>query len=204
MKKIFEFSFLLLTFITTSALGDDAHALQSRLSQINNFYASFIQQIIDNKGIKVEEGQGELWVKRPNLFNWHIISPNENILISDGKTLWVYNPLLKQVNANWLKNIADNNVPFLLMIRNNIADWKQYNIHKERDVFYLIPKYDRSNLRQFTIQITSNGTIENFMYLDQDNQLIAFQLTHQNFNPINVEKFHFTIPNHVILDDQRQ
>ncbi len=44
-------------------------------------------------------GRGDLWVKRPNLFNWHMTQPDESVLVSDGKTLWFYNPFVEQATA---------------------------------------------------------------------------------------------------------
>lgn len=38
-------------------------------------------------------------MKRPNLFNWHMTSPDESVLVSDGQTLWFYNPFVEQVTA---------------------------------------------------------------------------------------------------------
>lgn len=53
----------------------------------------------DGSGNAVQDGQGDLWVKRPNLFNWHMTQPDESILVSDGKTLWFYNPFVEQATV---------------------------------------------------------------------------------------------------------
>lgn len=37
-------------------------------------------------------------------FNWHMTQPDESILVSDGKTLWFYNPFVEQATATWLKD----------------------------------------------------------------------------------------------------
>jgi outer membrane lipoprotein carrier protein len=36
--------------------------------------------------------QGRIWIKHPNQLRWETISPDPNILVSDGKTFWFYTP----------------------------------------------------------------------------------------------------------------
>lgn len=66
---------------------------------MSSFHASFTQKVTDGSGNAVQDGQGDLWVKRPNLFNWHMTQPDESVLVSDGKTLWFYNPFVEQATA---------------------------------------------------------------------------------------------------------
>lgn len=87
----------------------------------------------------MQDGQGDLWVKRPNLFNWHMTQPDESVLVSDGKTLWFYNPFVEQATATRLKD-ATSNTPFMLIARNQSSDWQQYNIKQNGDDFVLTPK----------------------------------------------------------------
>ncbi|WP_187202429.1 outer membrane lipoprotein chaperone LolA [Sodalis-like endosymbiont of Proechinophthirus fluctus] len=189
--------------LAAPAFADDADVLQSRLNQVNNFHARFTQRVTTAEGRVVQESEGELWVKRPNLFNWHMTAPDESVLVSDGKTLWFYNPFVEQVTANWLKNTTGN-TPFMLITRNSAADWSQYNVKQQGDNFSLVPKSDNSNLKQFTIKVTANGTIEGFTAVEQDGQCSAYELKRQKNSSMEDAKFHFTLPKGVTLDDQRQ
>lgn len=188
--------------LASTAFADDADALQSRLNQVNSFHASFTQRVTSSAGGAIQEGEGEVWVKRPNLFNWHMTSPDEIVMVSDGKTLWFYNPFVEQATANWLKN-ATGNTPFMLITRNSAADWRQYNVKQQGDSFSLVSKSDNGNLKQFTIKVTANGTIEGFTAVEQDGQRSAYELKSQKNGPVEEAKFHFTLPKGVTLDDQR-
>ncbi len=86
MKKIAIACALLTSFVASSVWADAASDLKSRLDKVSSFHASFTQKVTDGSGNAVQEGQGDLWVKRPNLFNWHMTQPDESILVSDGKT----------------------------------------------------------------------------------------------------------------------
>lgn len=203
MKKLLVACCLLSGFASTSVLADAAQDLQSRLAKVNSFHASFSQSVTSSDGAAVQQGEGELWVKRPNLFNWHMTSPDESVLVSDGETLWFYNPFVEQVTATWLKS-ATGNTPFMLITRNNANDWKQYNVKQKGDDFELTPKASNGNLKQFAITVTNSGTIKSFAAVEQDGQRSAYQLKSQQNSSVDAAKFKFTLPKGVALDDQRK
>lgn len=202
MKKIAIWGVLISLCFSHYALADAAADLKLRLNKINSFHASFSQKVTDGSGALVQQGQGELWVKRPDLFNWHITKPDESLLISDGKTLWFYSPFVEQVSALWLKD-ATSDTPFMLIARNQNSDWQQYNVSRQGNNFTLTPKKD-SNLKQFTVEVDAGGIIHRFSTLERDGQRSSYQLTSVQNAPILADKFTFTPPEGVTLDDQRQ
>ncbi|MFI8417746.1 outer membrane lipoprotein chaperone LolA [Serratia sp. NPDC078593] len=203
MKKLLVACCLLSGFASASVLANAERDLQTRLAKVNTFHASFTQTVTGSDGSAVQQGEGELWVKRPNLFNWHMTSPDESVLVSDGTTLWFYNPFVEQVTATWLKS-ATGNTPFMLITRNNPNDWKQYNIKQQGDDFELTPKSRNGNLKQFAISVTNSGTIKSFAAVEQDGQRSAYALKSQQNTAVDASKFKFTPPEGVTLDDQRQ
>lgn len=203
MRKIAITCALLSAFAVTQVWADAAGDLKSRLDKVNSFHASFTQKVTDGSGNAVQDGQGELWVKRPNLFNWHMIQPDESVLISDGKTLWFYNPFVEQASATWLKD-STGNTPFMLIARNQASDWQQYNIRQNGDDFVLTPKSSKGNLKEFTINVSASGTIHEFSAIEQDDQRSRYQLTSQQNGVVDMSKFSFTPPKGVTVDDQRQ
>lgn len=203
MKKFAILCALLAGMVANPVWANAASSLKSRLDKVNSFHASFTQKVTDGSHNTVQEGQGELWVKRPNLFNWHMTQPDESTLVSDGKTLWFYNPFVEQVTASWLNEVTDN-TPFMLIARNQSADWQQYNITQSGDEFVLIPKKGGNNLKQVTINVGSDGTIHQFSALEQDGQRSHYQLTSQQNGVVDAAKFTFTPPQGVTVDDQRK
>ena len=191
MKKIAITCALLSSLVASSVWADAASDLKSRLDKVSSFHASFTQKVTDGSGAAVQEGQGDLWVKRPNLFNWHMTQPDESILVSDGKTLWFYNPFVEQATATWLKD-ATGNTPFMLIARNQSSDWQQYNIKQNGDDFVLTPK------------ASNDGTIHQFSAVEQDDQRSSYQLKSQQNGAVDAAKFTFTPPQGVTVDDQRK
>ncbi|MBK0033843.1 outer membrane lipoprotein chaperone LolA [Erwinia sp. S43] len=203
MKKFVISCCLLAAFTSASVLADASSELKQRLDKVKSFHATFSQKVTDGSGASVQDGEGEMWVQRPNLFNWHMTAPDESTLISDGKTLWFYNPFVEQVSASWLKD-ATGNTPFMLIARNQASDWKQYNIAQKGDNFSLTPKSIDGNLKQFDINVSTNGTINQFSAVEQDGQRSSYALKSQQNGAISADKFTFTPPKGVTLDDQRQ
>lgn len=203
MKKWLVAGLMIAGMTSTAVYADAASDLQSRLNKVNSFHAAFTQKVTSAEGSSVQEGEGELWLKRPNLFNWKTTTPDESVLISDGKTLWFYNPFVEQVTATWLKD-ATGNTPFMLITRNDASEWGQYNVRQQGDDFELTPKTAKGNLKQFAINVTSTGTIKSFTATEQDGQRSTYTLRNQQNGAVDSSKFTFTPPKGVTLDDQRQ
>ncbi|EFE22418.1 outer membrane lipoprotein carrier protein LolA [Edwardsiella tarda ATCC 23685] len=189
--------------MSASVLASPSSDLQGRLNKVNSFHASFTQAVSTADGTAVQQGEGELWVKRPNLFNWHMTSPDESVLVSDGKTLWFYNPFVEQVTATWL-NRATSNTPFMLITRNDASEWAHYNVTQQGNTFDLTPKSNKNNLKKSTITVLPDGTINGFSAVEQDGQRSVYTLKRQQNGAVDAAKFRFTPPPGVTLDDQRQ
>lgn len=203
MKKILALCLLLSGFIPISTLANTIQTLQSRLAKLNSFHAIFSQSMTNSNGSLIQNGAGELWVRRPNLFYWHMTSPDEIILISDGQTIWFYNPLIEQVTAMWLKN-ATNKALFMLLTNNNAHNWNQYQITQKDDNFELTPTSNRVNLQRFIVNVANNGNIYSIAIIEPDGKRITYTLANQQDVSDDFSKFMFTPPKDVALDDQRQ
>ncbi|MDQ7987185.1 outer membrane lipoprotein chaperone LolA [Pseudomonas sp. G34] len=99
---------MLLAVLTTASLfahADDEAAvkrLTELLNQAQTISARFSQLSLDGSGTQLQETSGELALKRPGLFRWHTDEPMEQLLVSDGKQVWLYDPDLEQVTIQSL------------------------------------------------------------------------------------------------------
>lgn len=99
---------LLLTILSISSLpvlADEEAAVQ-RLTQLLNqaqtITARFSQLTLDGSGTQLQETAGQLALKRPGLFRWHTDEPMEQLLVSNGEKVWLYDPDLEQVTIQTL------------------------------------------------------------------------------------------------------
>ncbi|AET15943.1 TPA: outer membrane lipoprotein chaperone LolA [Pasteurella multocida] len=194
---------LLTLFLSSAAWADAASELQQRLSKVNVLSADYAQTVSSSDGKNVQQGSGTLKIKRPNLFRMDNKTPQENQIISDGKTLWFYDPFVEQVTANWVKD-AVNNTPFVLLTSDDSSHWVQYNVEQKADTFTLKPKAKQSNIKQFDIRIDSEGVLRNFSTIEKDGQTNLYILRNITNQPLADGVFKFSVPKGVELDDQRQ
>ncbi|URJ24892.1 outer membrane lipoprotein chaperone LolA [Candidatus Blochmannia ocreatus (nom. nud.)] len=176
--------------------------LHERLGKIKSFHAKFVQQVVTSNNKVLLENNGTFWVKRPNLFNWHTVGPEENFLISDGITLWFYIPAIKQVTAYWLTDITDN-IFFLLFFDDKLSKWNHFNVLNQDDVFILVPTCNNFNFKKCVIEITASGVLKSFRVFEKSGQYINYIFLNQVSNIIDINKFYFFLDKEIQLDDQR-
>lgn len=76
------------------------------LAPLERFYADtrtlagqFTQTVTDASGVVSEESRGEFAIERPGRFRWDYRTPFEQIIVADGRELWVYEPDLDQATV---------------------------------------------------------------------------------------------------------
>lgn len=196
MKK---FLLALGLLVSCSVFADAKDVLQSRLDKVNGFYAQFTQIVKTAENQVIQEGKGELWVNRPNLFNWQINEPDSTSIISDGKDIWVYMPAVEQVTVTSLNQTIDNQL--LLLITDSKSEvWNQYDVKRDQNQFTLTPHDAKQS---FIITALPTGMIANFSIIEEDGQQSFYELSHQKLGEVARKNFVFTVPDGVMLDDQR-
>ena len=84
-----------------ASAGEDARAQFKRfLAEVHGFEAVFEQQVFDETGKPTETSSGRVAVSRPGRFDWDYRQPYQQRIVSDGKTLWVYDADLAQLTVN--------------------------------------------------------------------------------------------------------
>lgn len=76
-----------------------AKALASLLAPLANSAGVYSQRLIDAKGEELQASSGRFAVAEPGRFRWHTETPFEQLLVSDGETIWLFDPDLEQVTV---------------------------------------------------------------------------------------------------------
>ncbi|MSQ69065.1 MAG: outer membrane lipoprotein chaperone LolA [Gammaproteobacteria bacterium] len=74
--------------------------LRGFLADVRSFQADFEQQLFDEAGALIETSRGAVCIARPGRFDWDYRAPYQQRIVSDGKTLWIYDVDLAQVTVN--------------------------------------------------------------------------------------------------------
>lgn len=94
-----------LMFALVPAQADQAESvkrLTGLLQKAETLTGRFSQLSLDGSGTQLQETSGEMALKRPGQFRWHTDEPMEQLLISNGKKVWLYDPDLEQVTIQTL------------------------------------------------------------------------------------------------------
>ena len=83
--------------------------------------AHFEQQVIDRSGRVVERASGTFAFARPGKFRWTYDKPHPQLLVGDGRKLWIYDPDLKQVTVKRIDQAISSTPAALLAGRDDIT-----------------------------------------------------------------------------------
>jgi outer membrane lipoprotein carrier protein len=71
-------------------------ALQQFVDRVQTLSARFEQVQKDERGEVLQASSGQLLLAKPGKFRWNYEKPYEQLMVCDGKTLWLYDPDLAQ------------------------------------------------------------------------------------------------------------
>lgn len=194
---------MLLAVLTTASLfahADDEAAvkrLTELLNQAQTITARFSQLSLDGSGTQLQETSGELALKRPGLFRWHTDEPMEQLLVSDGKQVWLYDPDLEQVTIQSLDQRLTHTPALLLsgdvsQIRENF----EITFKEGGNVvdFILKPKSKDTLFDSLRLSFR-NGVLNDMQLIDSIGQRtnILFMSVKMN-EPLDDKQFSFEIP----------
>ena len=104
MKKLCVFALVTAAIFTGSAFAAATDDLQHFLKNTSSATGRFTQSVVGKDGVAVSNGasEGEFSFSRPGKFRWHYLTPYEELMITNGKTLWLYDTELEQVTIKTL------------------------------------------------------------------------------------------------------
>ena len=85
--------------VLTAAAVDQ---LKSFSKDTRSASAVFNQTVLDKNGRKIQEASGTMAFSRPGKFRWVYEKPYEQLIVGDGKKLWVFDKELNQVTVREL------------------------------------------------------------------------------------------------------
>lgn len=105
---------LLLALLPIPAQADTVERLRAFFAATTSMRAEFQQVVHDNQGRKVQEVTGSMQLQRPGKFRWDYRAPYMQIIIGDGKDIWLYDPDLAQVTVRTLDRVLGTSPAALL------------------------------------------------------------------------------------------
>ncbi|HVL02353.1 MAG TPA: outer membrane lipoprotein chaperone LolA [Dongiaceae bacterium] len=88
--------------------------LNQLLTEMQSMQAVFEQWVNDAKQTNLQHVTGSMWIQRPGHFRWDTDEPYPQQIVSDGKTLLIYDRDLEQATRKKLDNQIGNTPALLL------------------------------------------------------------------------------------------
>lgn len=90
------------------------------LEDVHSLKADFTQVVLDSNLKQVKQSTGTLSIKRPDRFRWDYAKPNPEVIVADGKRLWLYDVELQQVTVKPLNDTLAASPAVLLSGSNDV------------------------------------------------------------------------------------
>lgn len=136
--------------------------LVTLLQQTSTLRADVEQLVMDQEGRELQEVSARLLMQKPASFRWEVVKPYSELMVTDGSTIWRYEPDLEQVTIQQFDTELDR-TPIMLLngsaddIRANYAVTAATMGDGERQRFILQPRQPDSLFERMSL--TFNGAV---------------------------------------------
>ena len=176
--------------------------LQAYLASISTMTSSFNQVVKTRKGRVLQRSTGQMAINRPGRFRWETGKPSHQLIVADGKRLWVYDYDLKQVTVqSQTRGLGRTPAQFLSGYDKNLT--RDYNVQFKNGNFQLSP---RSRDTSFSaIWLRFRGAVLSQLYLvDNLGQVSTITFSGMRINQrLDPRLFRFSPPRGVDVVRQR-
>src|SRR5690554_31891 len=206
ISKILLAMCVLSSAVVFANADEDATFLRKNLDAMSTLQGNFSQTLFDEKGEKLEEGTGSFALQRPGKFYWKTEKPFPQLLVSNNKTIWLYDPDLETVTERPFTDDMQQTPALLLsedieQLRQNFTVSRKLTATND-EIFTLTPKVTDGLFQQLTL-VFSKGELKEFQIQDTLGQVSHFLLRQVERNQkISAKLFNFIPPQGVeILRD---
>jgi len=197
MNRMISAMSMLILSATISGQESPIVKLDKLLSNIDTITAEINQLIVESDGGILEESQIIMHIKRPEGFYWETVTPFPELLVTNGKRLWNYQPDLEQVVIeDWNPDQSALAAQLLYGKTENLEeDYYIVAIDAEQSqTFELKPKSPDNLYELITISFI-NSSLELIYIENSSGERTAWQFTSSDINPpLGEDLFEFIPP----------
>lgn len=171
--------------------------LSERLKSFSTYQANFKQETFSLQGRLIQKSHGTMKIKRPGKFRWESLKPTQQLLITDGKTLWIYDADLQQVSQQQLLSRTSIDPAMLLSGSvKNLSDTFNVSVQatKGEEIFILLPKKTNFGFKQIKMTF-KQGQLTQMVVENNLSQISQFDFSNILLNrPLANDVFTFKPP----------
>lgn len=184
--------------------------LDSLLENLQTFRADVRQLIVENTGGVLEESEILFMLKRPHGFYWETLLPFPELIVTDGETLWNYQPDLLQLSIeNW--DASRSELAAQLLSGNTDAIVAEYTISaipvNTSDWEFMLYPNDPASLYEQVSLYFEQGELVSILLINANGQRTFWEFNNREINlELESSVFTFATPDDEFLDvlDKRE
>ena len=180
LLKLLVPSFVILFLNVSLVYADNTgiKQLKTFLKSSTNFKAAFSQSLFDENGIELQFSAGQFSLQKPGKFSWDYDEPYHQIIMSNGKLIWMFDSELEQVTIKPVDSSLSKTSMVLLFNETDID--KDFTILK-LDVVHGVNWLELTSIEQ-------DSEFNNILIGMKDNLIVSIKLI-DGFGQTTVIKF---------------
>jgi len=181
--------------------------IQRFFASVQSYSAGFDQVVLDENHNILETSSGEFWIDRPGRFRWHYTQPSEQLLVSNGDDIWIYDVELEQVTHRRAAAAVGETPATLLAGKGDLEtgfDLEDLGRQGKLDWVRMLPKKKDSGYLDIRVGF-EDGQLRLLEMIDTFEQTTRMRFLDVRENePIDRARFEFTPPPGVdVIEDAR-
>ena len=159
MKQFLMLAMAVLVSSPGWAQDDPAELLRGFLNSTQTLAGRFEQQQLDEAGTVYEASAGQFYLQRPGRFRWDYQTPYAQTVVSDGMTLWHYDPDLAQVLVRRLGDALSATPAVLLAGGGDLEssfELAELPVQGELRIVQLTPRAEDAEFQRATLAMLSD------------------------------------------------
>lgn len=205
LAKMASIVWLLAGLLPAWTVGEDnalenevgAEKLEAFLEGVDTLTAAFTLSLLDAELQVLEESEGTLRIKRPGRFRWDYTEPYEQLVLSDGEKLWLYDSDLEQASVRQLDESLSTTPAMLLSGSGEVSDgFEIIGVYDADGVVWVNMRPKESDTDFQTFSLGFKGTDLRYMQLsDRLDQVTQIEFSDIVRNEVMEDQaFDFTPP----------
>ena len=177
--------------------------IQKRYERTSDFEAQFVQEYVGKVMQRIQKGEGKVYFKKKGMMFWDYRTPVQK-LISNGQTLWYYQPEENQVFVSDISKFLQEKTPLAFLAGEgnltrdfNLANFNEaLSAREENYVVELAPKEPNATLSKLILTVDKkNYAVIQTDVIDQLGNITRTRFLNIKTNvSLQDSFFQFTIP----------
>ncbi|MET0089520.1 MAG: outer membrane lipoprotein chaperone LolA [Candidatus Thiodiazotropha sp.] len=197
VSHFIQAALLWLMALSSAMAATGSQQLDAFLQGLQTLKADFRQTLEQPDNEQYFASNGVFYLKRPGLLRWEYEAPAKQLIVADGKRIWLYDMELEQVSHQAQDSALKGTPAQLLSATRPVSDFFEVNDLGEQDGLAWVelkPRDPEGQFRRLLLALEDNNLLRMEMY-DNFGQITRFFFDGIQRNPdLDESLFHFEPP----------